>query len=295
MKNVSYYRVLTDVDNNFYTDKAPIQVNCTGYSRYAGEVWGRSVRQDYYMIYLWGGGVRVDRPAVDRVMQPGDMIIFGPNTPFDYSKLPDRDMEYYWAHFTGSGIAGLLARCGIPVNRVVAPGIHLELCEDFRALFAAFLTRDALFEYEADQKLWGLLIRMGRLLSGTASEAGQTDTRVRQALGMIHDNLAEPLQVEQLAAAAHMSVSHFRSVFRRMTGFSPQAYITLSKLNYACGLLRQTDLSIREVGEAAGYGDPQYFSRIFSRHFGLSPGVYRVDSRGSHGPGGAEPWAPTHP
>lgn len=279
MKNVSYYRVLTDVDNNFAVEDVPIQVNCTGYSRYAGEVWGRSVRQDYYMIYLWGGGIRVDRPAGGRSMQPGDLIVFGPGTPFDYSKLPGRDMEYYWVHFTGGQVGGLLEKCGISVNRIITPGIHLELCEDFRALFSAFLTRDALFEYEADQKLWGLLIRMGRLLAGQADDPGQNDPRVRQALGRIHDSLAEPVQVEQLAAAAHMSVSHFRSVFRRMTGFSPQEYITLQKLNFACGLLRQTDLSVREVGEAAGYPDPQYFSRIFSRHFGTSPGAYRTDCR----------------
>ena len=51
MQNVSYYRVLTDVDNNFLSEEVPIQVNCTGYSRYSGEVWGRTVRRDYYLFY----------------------------------------------------------------------------------------------------------------------------------------------------------------------------------------------------------------------------------------------------
>lgn len=279
MQNVSYYRVLTDVDNNFSADDVPIQVNCAGYSHYTGEVWGRSVRRDYYLFYLWGGGVRVDKPANGQLMQPGDMIVFGPDVPFDYIKLPERDMEYYWVHFTGGRAAGLLRRCGIPLGQVISPGIHLELCESFRGIFTAFLTRDALFEAETAQRLCGLLIQLGRTLSGRTEDAAQTDPRIRQALGMIHENLSRSISVEQIAAEVHMSVSHFRSVFRRMTGFSPQEYITLSKLNYACNLLRQTDLNVREVGEAAGYADPQYFSRIFGRHIGLSPGGYRTAQR----------------
>ncbi len=279
MQNVSYYRVLTDVDNNFSAGDIPIQVNCTGYSHYTGEVWGRSTRRDYYLLYLWRGSVQVDKPARGRLMQPGDLIVFGPGQPFDYVKRPGRDMEYYWVHFTGSQAAGLLRLCGVPVGRVVSPGVHLELCESFRGLFAAFLTRDALFEAEAAQRLCGLLIQLGRTLTGRRDEAARTDPRIRTALGLIHENLSRPLSVEWLAAEAHMSVSHFRAVFRRMTGFSPQAYVTLSKLNYACSLLRQTDRSVREVGEAAGYADPQYFSRIFSRHFGVSPGGYRAAQR----------------
>lgn len=275
MQNVSYYRVLTDVDNNFLSEEVPIQVNCTGYSRYSGEVWGRTVRRDYYLFYLWGGGVRVDKPAEGQVMRPGDMIVFGPDRPFDYIKQPNRDMEYYWVHFTGYHAGRMLKECGIPVNQIVSPGIHLELCEGFRSLFSAFLTRDSLFEIETAQRLCAILVQLGRALSGHSEDAAPTDPRIRQALGVIHENVGRPLSVEQLAEESHMSVSHFRSVFRRITGFSPQEYITLSKLNYACLLLRQTDLSIREVGEASGYADPQYFSRIFGRHFGLSPGFYR--------------------
>ena len=174
MQNVSYYRVLTDVDNNFTAGDIPIQVNCTGYSHYNGEVWGRSVRQDYYLLYLWGGSVRVDKPADGQIMQPGDLILFGPGVPFDYCKLPGKDMEYYWAHFTGSHAAGLMKQCGLPAGRVVSPGIHLELCEAFRSLFAAFLTRDCLFEAESAQRLCGLLIQFSRFLCGRSEEAART-------------------------------------------------------------------------------------------------------------------------
>lgn len=279
MANKSYYRVLSDTDNNFAVLDSPFVVNCTGYHCFFEEVRVASLRRDYYLFYLVRGSLEIRRPHTSRLMRAGELFVFPPDEPFAYFSPGGEPLEYYWMHFSGGYAAALLQSCGITPGRILTPGNHEGLCEAFRSLFRAFLRRDAFFVLEAAAKGEALLVRTGRYLSGQSTDAPRDFSRVSRALNVIHDDLSVPVSVQDLADAEHMSVSHFRKLFREVTGMSPQEYMIFARLNYACELLRQTDLPVRAVGAAAGYADGQYFIRLFGHRFGLSPGRYRVNSR----------------
>ncbi|MNG41143.1 HTH-type transcriptional activator Btr [compost metagenome] len=55
----------------------------------------------------------------------------------------------------------------------------------------------------------------------------------------------------------------------------PGEYISAVRHREARKLLRETELSVEEVGGRIGYPDTHYFSRIFRRHEGISPSEYR--------------------
>lgn len=277
MNNLSYYRILTDTDNNFANDNTFLQVNCAGHSYFKHEVRGASIRSDYYLMYLFDGNVKISQPLTGTPLLSGDMIVFPAGEAFNYFKPAGEMMEYYWVHFTGAGAAGLLNSCGIEVGKILTPGNHETICEKFRRLFNVFLSRDKFFEIEAGEKLTSLLITFGKLLE--KPKENYKHARLGGAIRLIHENMSKDISVEELAAAEHMSPSHFRAVFKEQTGLSPKDYVTLCKLNYACELLRQTDCSIKSAGAAAGYPDPQYFSRIFKRRLGTTPAEYRSRNR----------------
>ncbi len=88
-------------------------------------------------------------------------------------------------------------------------------------------------------------------------------------------NYAEPLTVESLAAEAGYSTIHFINRFKQRYGVTPGAQIMLLRLGRARELLETTMLSVREIAYAVGYGDEFYFSRLFHRHFGVSPRAFR--------------------
>lgn len=276
MQNKSYYRMPSDTDNNFAVDNAPLMVNCTGHSYYTEETRGNSVRRDYYLIYLISGRIRISEPRTSREMCAGDVMIFAPDRPFSYFKPEGQPMEYYWVHFSGSECAELLEKCEIPVGRIAPAGDHESIRDGFRKLFKAFLSRDSFFEPETSARLGLLLINIGRCLKENGQTSGRNHPGISLCLTAIHDSISRPVSVNELAASEHLSVSQFRAVFKNTTGMSPQEYIILAKLNYSCELLRQTDMSIKEVSMAVGYSDPGYFNRLFVRHFGLTPGAYRL-------------------
>jgi AraC-like DNA-binding protein len=86
----------------------------------------------------------------------------------------------------------------------------------------------------------------------------------------------EPLDVDDLAASAGLSRAHFSREFRRAFGESPHAYLLTRRLERAAALLRSTDRSVAEVCLDVGLVSVGSFTTSFTRHYGVSPTVYRA-------------------
>ena len=83
------------------------------------------------------------------------------------------------------------------------------------------------------------------------------------------------LTLPELASAAGLSIDHFGRLFKSRVGLAPMAYVRRLRLREAALMLRQTGHRIEEIAASVGYPDPLYFSRLFSREFGIGPRGYR--------------------
>ena len=278
MKNTSFYTDITDTDNNFQNSEKYLTVNCTGYTLYTEEVRAQSVRLDYYLMYLVRGIVNIVEPNVGRSLAPGDMIVFTPGKKFHYTKPDGIDMEYYWVHCSGYAAKDFLSSCRITPDKIFSVGSSESVCERFRKLFETFLNKDELFPLKSANRLEALLLKLSDRIQSKEQDSKTSDC-VGVALSYIHSHVSQEISVEHLAHEAHLSSGHFRAVFKRAVGMSPQDYITLTRLNRACELLRETKLSISDISRMSGYPDNQYFCRIFKKHYAMPPGAYRSKIR----------------
>ncbi len=87
---------------------------------------------------------------------------------------------------------------------------------------------------------------------------------------------AEPLTVDDLAAAACLSRAHFSREFRRAFGESPYAYLLTRRLERAAALLRSTDWSVADICMRVGLTSVGSFTSSFTRAYGGSPTAYRA-------------------
>ena len=94
-------------------------------------------------------------------------------------------------------------------------------------------------------------------------------------LDYLSSQLDANLTLEEMAAHANLSVSHFSRRFKEQTGFSPVDYYIHLKIQHASMLLTFTDKSVKEIGAEVGYQDAYYFSRIFRKVMGMSPSQFR--------------------
>ena len=87
----------------------------------------------------------------------------------------------------------------------------------------------------------------------------------------------EPIDVDDMAAAAGLSRAHFSREFRRAFGESPHAYLLTRRLERAAALLRNTDRSVAEICLDVGLQSVGSFTTSFTRTYGKSPTVYRAE------------------
>ena len=101
---------------------------------------------------------------------------------------------------------------------------------------------------------------------------------LRRVRDRIDRDYAQPLDVEALAAGAHMSAGHLSREFKRAYGEPPYAYLMTRRVERAMTLLRRGDLSVTEVCFAVGCASLGTFSTRFTELAGVPPSVYRREA-----------------
>lgn len=97
---------------------------------------------------------------------------------------------------------------------------------------------------------------------------------VDQSILFMQKNIHENLKIKDLSIHVNLSESHLSKIFRNQTGSSPLDYFINLKMQEAIRLLTNQTLKIKEVAYRLGYNDPYYFTRIFTKHIGSSPGSF---------------------
>ena len=92
----------------------------------------------------------------------------------------------------------------------------------------------------------------------------------------IKNRLDDPfLGVQDLCTAVHLSRAQLHRRLKAQTGLSATLFIRSVRLERAKEMLMGTDLPISQVAFDVGFHDQAFFSRVFSREFGLTPVLYR--------------------
>ena len=71
--------------------------------------------------------------------------------------------------------------------------------------------------------------------------------------------------------------SYFSTIFKREVGMSFVAYLTKIRLEHALELLRTTEDKTYIIASRVGYMEPNYFSYVFKKQYGISPSKYRAE------------------
>jgi AraC-like DNA-binding protein len=107
---------------------------------------------------------------------------------------------------------------------------------------------------------------------GEAESSVRGDDAVGRARTFLHTHVDDPrIDLEQVAAAAHVSASHLVRRFRRELGVTPIAYLWERRVAIGIDLLTSTGLPVGEIATRAGFSSVYHFSRRVKAHTGLPP------------------------
>jgi AraC-like DNA-binding protein len=123
-----------------------------------------------------------------------------------------------------------------------------------------------------------ILILRTLMNRGTVEEgllAGMAHPRLAKALVAIHEAPHQSWSLDQLAAKAGMSRSHFATVFNQIVRTPPGDYLTCYRISVAQDLLRRGE-SVKSIAAAVGYGSTAALSRAFTAVTSQSPRAWKA-------------------
>jgi AraC-like DNA-binding protein len=121
-----------------------------------------------------------------------------------------------------------------------------------------------LFGREAD----GRAVRRQRV-------SGLPKWRLKRATEFMAANLAKPIGLADIAAAAGLSRMHFAAQFRVATGLRPHEYLVQRRIDRARDLLLNSSLPLVEIAFEVGFSTQAHFTTVFARIVGETPNAWR--------------------
>jgi AraC family transcriptional regulator len=107
---------------------------------------------------------------------------------------------------------------------------------------------------------------------------GLGDCQFAAVRAVMHDRLAEPVALAELASVAGLSVSQFSRQFKARTGLAPHRFLLGLRVDEACRLLRYDKAPIADIAVSCGFSHQEHLTRVMRAHLGTTPGALRRGS-----------------
>ena len=208
------------------------------------------------------------------VLTPGAIFWYGPRIRHVIETDPAHPLLKHFVSFTGGGLLQALQ------NSVFEAGQMFMISRPFRinSLFES-LIETGNGELRNRDALCCLLLRQIILLADSCalepgvipSHAWQTYLRCRQ---YIEQNASEIPTIRDVADACAVNQAYLTRLFKRFAEETPLQLLTRLKMAQAAGILRQSDMPVKQVAERTGFDDPYHFSRVFKRVYGVPPRAF---------------------
>ncbi len=246
--------------------------------------FGRYRQSETHCIFkytLRGSGVFRDGSGEYRMgAGQGFLVeIRDPQTAYYYPPDAGEPWQFFYAAFDHPNATAMVRDMTVRYGPVYGlPPTHPAL-ERLMGLRGREPRRQAtLSPFRGAEAVWQLLCALAATREPAPGE-NALPLLIRRARQAVAEDRAGTLNVSELANRLQVSREHLSRRFRVETGMAPHAYIVRERMVRACRMLKETDLSLKEIAVRLGYGEPGHFTRTFRGALGMTPRRFR--ERGS--------------
>lgn len=233
-------------------------------------------RSDYQLIYVEKGVCYLEKQGELYRLPEGSVLLFKPGEPQKYHYRKEDASVSHFVHFSGTGCEALLKRLGLWDLSTFEMGRSLSFEEISERMVREFAMQNPMYMTFCTAYLYqllGIVARKHALRRGNVSKKGES--RINEACKKIYENIKNPPTVRELSAESCLSQSRFIHLFKEVTERSYTDFIIDIRIEKAKELLLGSSLSVREIAEAVGFENQNYFSRCFRNRVGISPREYK--------------------
>lgn len=246
----------------------------------AGHLPGRTLQRSqaefhdwaFVMITSGSGYYQVNGGEIQKV-NAGSWFCLFPGASFNYGPYSDGYWDEFYFTVVGSRVQEWLKDWLPNPELIKSATFDDSLIHRMEMMFM-------LLESGAPSNMDRVALILESFLFDLISQSDRTEMNNRERFVLkVIDDISQSLYKEhdpaEIAARHHISVSTLRRIVHEYTGYPLNEFLHRLKIAEAKNVLLNTELTIKEIGEALGYKDSFYFSRIFKRITGISPKIYR--------------------
>lgn len=251
--------------------------------------WHRAVE----IFYMKSGALEYTTPHGHWVFPAGSGGFVNSNVLHSTRAVSDDEPTVMWLHLFDTDLLAGAPGSRIETNYILpvttAPGLEMiPLYPQFPA--QAAVLQSILDAFAPSEQEWGYEFKLREALArvwlqlfdlvqpgpGTdTARRSEADDKIKQLMVYVHEHFWEPISIDALAQAAHISRRACFRLFRDNLHMTPVEYIRGYRMQKACALLTKSQDSITQIAYSCGLGSSSYFGKLFHAQFGCSPLEYR--------------------
>lgn len=246
-----------------------------GGSEYQGSVKRSNGYHWDQIFFCAGGSGTLEYEDISVKINAGDYFFLPKDLPHAY--YPDDSFwNVRWAAFEGSSCLYVLEKLGMTKPVIISAPAETAMEKIFEKMIVSQETDIIYCDYVCSGLVYDYILEFHRLMDKNADT-----TRSRQlaallpVLRFMHDNFRNDISMAELSEMIGITPQHFCRIFGNAMNMRPNEYLTRIRIDEAKRLLRDGNISVSEAAEQSGFHDPCYFSTIFRKYEGISPGEYR--------------------
>ncbi|HEM6136868.1 TPA: AraC family transcriptional regulator [Streptococcus suis] len=244
----------------------------------SGYSFGPTIRDNYVLHFITNGKGKITIDGETTNLQAGDLFVLPKNQSIFYQADENEPWTYTWVGFSGSRAETILSQTRLLEKYFLHSHLESEILKKMIDINQT--------EVQSLPMITELILigHLNQLLAALVQEfpndslkeaSTLAKTYVHHAIKIIHSQYNSPVKVSAIAEKLALSRSYLYKIFKQETGYSIKDYIVQVKMNHACQLLANPDLSITEIANSVGYQDPLTFSSAFKNQYHQSPSDYR--------------------
>ncbi|MFM0598751.1 AraC family transcriptional regulator [Streptococcus suis] len=240
--------------------------------------FGPTIRNNYVLHFITNGKGKITINGDTTELTAGDIFVLPKNQSIFYQADGIEPWTYTWVGFSGSRAETILSQTRLLENYYLHSHLESDILKKMIDINQT--------EVQSLPMITELILigHLNQLLAALVQEFPNESLKesstlaknyVHHAIKIIHTQYNNPVKVSEIAQQLALSRSYLYKIFKQETGYSIKDYIVQVKMNYACQLLANPDLSITEIANSVGYFDPLAFSNTFKNQYHMSPSDYR--------------------
>lgn len=240
--------------------------------RTKNHIYGPEIRTHFLIVLVESGTATLYTNNKAIKFKENDMLIMFPQEKIFYKA--ETDWSIKWIGVSGNSVEDIFKVLGVnreypiftPENFRELANIISELCDMKydNSMFVKCKTQELVYKF------------FSFLLTDRNKESALSP--VDSALKIIKYNYNNNLSIKDIADSVFLDSAYFSRLFKKEIGISPKKFILKTRIEKSKFLLKNTDLTIKEISITVGFSDSLYFSKLFYKTVGMTPSEFRKTS-----------------